>query len=271
MYLLFDIGGTNMRVALSDGNSILSSKIVPTPKDFDQGIEAIKQIANELAKGETINKIAGGIAIIVDRDRAMAVMSTHMKGWINKPLKQELERVFQVPVFLENDAKMEGLGEATRGAGIGKSIVAYISIGTGIGGARIVDNCLDKNIWGAEPGHQIIEIDGKDCQCGGKGHFEAYAGGYYLEKEYGKPAKDITDPEVWDKVERYISVGLNNITVDWSPDIIVLGGSVTKSLSLDRIKSYLKKDLVIFPDIPEIVHAKLGDEGGLYGALAMLL
>lgn len=271
MYLLFDIGGTNLRVAVSDGNSILSSKIVPTPQDFIQGIEVIKQVANELSKGEKIDKVAGGIAIIVNKDRSMAVASTHMKGWINKPLKHELEKTFQVPVFLENDAKMEGLGEATRGAGTGKGIVAYISIGTGIGGARIVNGCLDKNIWGAEPGHQIIEINGKDCQCGGKGHLEAYVGGYYLKKYYGKPAKDITDPEIWDKVARYLSIGLNNTIVHWSPDIIVLGGSVTKSLSLEKIKEYLKKDLTIFPEIPEIVKAKLGDEGGLYGALALLL
>ncbi len=260
MYLLFDIGGTNLRVATSDGKTLISSKIVPTPKDFEQGIEIIKQITNELAQGETIDKIAGGIAGPLDKAKTMLVSSPHIPGWVNKPLKSKLEEVLKTDVQIENDANIAGLGEATFGAGEDKNIVVYITVGTGLGGARIVDKKIDVNALGFEPGHQIIVIDGKECQCGGKGHLEAYVAGSYV----GRDAD-------WNQVARYLSIGLNNTIVHWSPDIVILGGAVMKSLSIEIIKEYLRKDLTIFPKAPEIVSAKLGDEGGLYGAMSMLL
>lgn len=253
MYLLFDIGGTNLRAALYDGNSLLSSKIVPTPEDFDQGIEAIEQ----LFVGEKIDKIAGGIAGPLNPEKTGLIKSPHLPGWVNKPLRVEMGRIFGCEVILENDTALVGLGEAVS---LDKKIVAYIGIGTGIGGVRIVNKKIDRNSLGFEPGHQIIEIDGKLCNCGGKGHLEAYAGGAYV----GRSAD-------WNLVARYLSIGLNNIIVHWSPDVIILGGSVMQSLSIEKIKSYLEKDLTIFPNMPEIIPAKLGQEGGLYGALALLL
>lgn len=261
-----------MRVGISlDGQSIKESKIVPSPQNFEQGIQVLKQAANELSGGEKIEGVAGGIAIILDRDRTMAVRSTHMKNWINKPLKSELERTFQTPVFLENDAKTEGLGEAARGAGMGKNIVAYVSIGTGIGGARIVDNRLDKNAIGAvEPGHQIIVPDGNYCECGGKGHLEAYVAGTYLERIYHQKGENITDPQIWDEISKYLAIGLNNTIVHWSPEVIVLGGSVAKSIPINNVVTHLSDMIKIFSQLPEIVPAKLGDDAGLYGALELL-
>ena len=84
-----------------------------------------------------------------------------------------------------------GLGEANFGQYKDEKIIAYIAIGTGVGGVRIVDSQIDRNSQGFEPGHQIIVIGGKDCHCGGKGHFEAYVGGYYLERDFHKKGEDI--------------------------------------------------------------------------------
>ncbi len=253
MYLLFDIGGTNLRVAVSDGNSLIKTKIVPTPKDFEHGIEAIKQ----LFPGEKIDKIAGGIAGPLNPEKSELIKSPHLSGWVNKPLKEKLREVFSADVLLENDSALVGLGEAV---GLNKKIVAYIGIGTGIGGVRIVNNKIDQNSLGFEPGHQIIEIDGKICNCGGRGHLEAYVGGAYV----GRNAD-------WDSVAKYLSVGLSNTIVHWSPDIVILGGSVLQSISIEKVKSYLEKDLTIFPNVPQIVPSKLGNKGGLYGALSILL
>lgn len=272
MYLVFDIGGTNMRIATSgDGKTLSATKIVPNlPDDFEGGMKIFKQTADELSKGEKIEAIAGGVAVIYNQDKSIPIHTSHLHGWVNKPLKQTLEEYFNAPVVLENDTAVTGLGEAVSGAGIGKKIIAYLTISTGIGGVRIVDQKIDQNSLGFEPGHQIIVIDGKDCHCGGKGHFEAYVGGWYLERDYHMKGQDIKDPKVWDEVTRYLAVGLNNTIVHWSPDIVILGGAVMKSVSLEKVKSYLAQDLTIFPTPPEIVPAKLGDEGGLYGALALM-
>lgn len=271
MYLLFDIGGTNLRVGVSeDGDTITKSKSLPTPQDFDTGIKTLKQMSDELIGSGKIEAAAGGAALVFNKDKSIPIATSHLHGWVHKPLKEILEDRFKVSVLLENDTAIFGLGEAVCGAGQGKNIVVYVTVSTGLGGVKIENQKIDGNALGFEPGHQIIVINGKDCHCGGKGHLEAYVAGWYLEKYYGKPAEDIKDQEVWDKVTKYLSVGLSNTIVHWSPDIVILGGAVMQSISLDTVKGYLRHDLTIFPKLPELVRAKLGDEGGLYGALAYL-
>lgn len=271
MYLLFDIGGTKTRVGISqDGQTVTQSKIVPTPKDFEQGIQTLKQVFNELIRGQKIEAVAGGIAGPLDKEKSILVSSPHIGGWIEKPLRAELEKIFNIPVYLENDTALVALGEAISGAGVGKNIVAYIGVGTGVGGARIVNGQIDQNSLGFEPGHQIIVPLGNPCNCGGKGHLETYVGGFYLERTYQKKAEQITDTKIWDEVARYLAIGLNNTIVHWSPDIVVLGGSIMKSISLEKVTTHLKDVLKIFPEVPEVVPAKLADESGLWGALQIL-
>lgn len=273
MYLLFDIGGTNMRIAVSsDGKTLADTKNVPTPQDFEQGLKNFKTIADELSKGEKIEAIAGGVAGPLDKDKTMLVASPHIGGWVNKSLTEGLKQIFGVEVHLENDADLAALGETNFGAGVGHKIVSYLTISTGVGGGRVVDGKIDQNALGFEPGHQIIVPYGNSCNCGGKGHLEAYVSGNAIERIYGKKGQDLADPKAWDEVASYLAIGLNNVTVFWSPDVIVLGGAVMKSVPLEAVKSYFKQALTIFPTPPppEIVEAKLGDSATLYAALALL-
>ncbi len=270
MYIVFDIGGTNMRISSSDGKSILQTKIVPVLKDFNEALISFKNVASELTGTETVEAIAGGIPGPLDKEKTMLISSPHLPNWVNKPLKDELNKAFDCPVYLENDSVMGALGESTNGAGKGYPIVAYIASGTGVGGAKIVDGKIDKNSLGFQPGHQIIVPDGNPCDCGGKGHLEAYIGGAYIEKIYGKKGENINDPNIWDEVSKYLAFGLYNTIVHWSPDIIVLGGAVTQSIPLDRVEAHLKEIQTIFPTTPKIVKATLGSEAGAYGALAYI-
>lgn len=245
-----------MRIALSDGHKIIQTKIIPTPQDFEEGIAAIKSAT----KGQKITRIAGGVAGPLDKEKTMLIKSPHIGGWVNKPIKQRLTEIFGAEVILENDTALVALGEVTAGAGVGKNIVAYLGIGTGVGGARIVNGKIDQNALGFEPGHQIIVIDGKSCRCGGKGHLETYVAGYYMDRNTAD----------WDEVARYLAIGLNNTIVHWSPDTVVLGGAVMQSISLEKVKTYLKDNLTIFPTPPEIVKATLGNLAGLSGGLTIL-
>ncbi len=272
MYLVFDIGGTNMRIATSlDDKTLLDTRIVPTPQEnFEEGIKSLKQVADELTRGQKIEAVAGGIAVIFNQDKSIPIHTSHLHGWVNKPLKQSLENQFQAPVLLENDTALVGLGEATSGAGVGKNIVAYITVSTGVGGVRIVDGKIDRNSLGFEPGHQVILENGSPCHCGGKGHWETLVGGYYLERDHKQKPETIKDPQVWDEVAKYLGLGLCNSIVHWSPDIVVLGGAVMKSVDLEKVKTYLKEYLTIFPQPPDLVPAKFDADGGLYGALELL-
>src|SRR3989344_3323031 len=271
MYLVFDIGGTNMRIGGSaDGKSISNSKVIPTPADFNEGIQTLKKISDELSQGQEIKAVAGGLAGPLDSQKSMLVKSPHLPGWVNQPLKTSLEDVFKTEVKLENDTAMGGLGEAVFGAGKGTKIMAYLAIGTGVGGSRIVNGKIDQNAFGFEPGHQIIVEGGNDCNCGGKGHLEAYVGGYYLEKIYGQKGELISDSNAWTQVAGHLATGLYNITVLWSPDIIILGGSVTQNISLDQLHLKLQDLTTIFSQAPIVKKGSLGQEAGLFGALALL-
>ena len=181
MFILFDIGGTNMRVAISrDKETFEDPVIIPTPKDFDEGMKAIKDIAHDLARGGTITAIGGGIAGALNRDRTVFVSGPHLQGWNAKPIKKALEDAVGAPAFVENDTAIVGLGEAVSGAGKGHQIVAYVTVSTGVGGARIVNQKIDVSALGFEPGHQIIDAGGglHNTSVGGLGiDLEGYISG----------------------------------------------------------------------------------------------
>lgn len=264
MYLLFDIGGTHIRLAASaDHQTLAEPIIISTPIDFNQAISQFKAAAQKLTQGQKLLAAAGGVRAL-DPTKTTLLKHPHLHLWEGQPLKERLEQIFNCPVYLENDAAMAGLGEATRGAGMGKKIVAYLTIGTGVGGARIVDGQIDQSSLGFEPGYQIIESHPKPSDL------ESLISGSALEKRFGQKPEQITDPEVWESVARNLAIGLNNLIVEWSPEIIILGGSVTNKVPLDKVQTELTQILKIFPQIPPVVRGLLGDQAGLNGALEYL-
>ena len=261
MYLLFDIGGTKMRLAISrDDQTIEEPKIIPTPQNFEEAIKQFKETAAELTKGEKITLAAGGVRAL-GIDKKSLANRPRLPLWVGEPLYDRLAEAVNAPLFLENDADMAGLGEAARGGGKGYKIVAYLTISTRVGGSRIVEGKIDNNTMGFEPGYQIIH----DEKVLGD-----YISGRALENLYLNKPEDITDPQIWDKVARNLAIGLNNLTVLWSPELIILGGAVTQSIPLEKVEKYLKQLLVAFPNPPMIVKSELGDAAGLYGALEYL-
>ncbi|MBI1901910.1 MAG: ROK family protein [Planctomycetia bacterium] len=272
MYLVFDLGGTKMRMAFSpDGENLEQPSVFSTPADFKDGMAAFATKAHELARGRPIRAVAGSVVGVLDPDHSMVLVGPNVPGWCNQPLKAEVQGACGTPqVFLENDTTMAGLGEVTRGAGRGHSIVAYITVSTGIGGKRFVNRKPEPSAFGFEPGHHIVQVDGVECTCGMKGHLEGYASGNGLRKRYGKAPEHIDDVRVWEEVTTYLAAGLINVTVFWSPDAIVLGGSMMQRIPLDRLAARMQQLGTIFGRIPELKSAQLGDAGGLVGALAYL-
>ena len=194
-------------------------------------------------------------------------MAPNIMGWNGKPFKKELERMFSAPVYLENDAALAGLGEAVKGAGRGYDIVAYMTVSTGVGGARIVNGAIDRNAMGFEIGHQIINYDGEARTL------EEYVSGSGFMHRFGKLPQDITDPATWEEAARLLAVGLRNTIVHWSPDVLVLGGPIVlqSRLPFERLREEIQQSVKeVFPTTPEIKKAELGDSAGLYGALEYL-
>jgi predicted NBD/HSP70 family sugar kinase len=265
MYLLFDIGGTKTRFAFSrDGKKFCEPVICGTPQNLN---DAKKHWEGEVIKatsGRKIKAATGGVPGTLSKDRSKLFTSPNLRKWEGKNVKSVIEKIIKAPVMLENDADMVGLGEAVYGAGKGYGIVAYITVSTGMGGTRIVRDKIDQFSIGFEPGHQIVE-------AGNMQTLSMFMAGGQLKKKYGKEATEINDKKVWNKASRYLGIGLNNANVFWSPDVFVLGGSIAlKRLDFGLVKASFKKANSIYTTLPKIKKAKLGDLGGLWGALAYL-
>ena len=243
--MLFDIGGTTTRVAFcADGKTISGPRVFPTPATFKEGVNLFKNIA----KDKVITEAAGGIAGVLDKNKTTLTHSPHLLSWINEPIKKEFETLLNAPVYLENDAVMEGLGELHYGAGKGSDIFVFLTVGTGVGGARFVAGKLDANALGFEPGKQILSFSEKKT-------LEDLISGDAIEKQFGKKPSEITDPKIWEELAEMFAYGLYNSILHWSPDTVVIGGSmITKKIGikLARVLFHLNNIPRPFPQLPEM-------------------
>jgi predicted NBD/HSP70 family sugar kinase len=166
------------------------------------------------------------------------------------------------------------MGEAHYGAGKGLDIVVYHTISTGVGGAKIENGVIDHFRSGFEPGHQILDIDhtilGEDIEP----TLENLVSGTALEARMGiKPYEIDQTDAIWNQLAYYLAHGLRNSILYWSPDVIVLGGSMiigNPRILLNDIITHTNEVVGEVTDIPLIVDAALGDFAGLYGAMALL-
>jgi len=268
MHILFDIGKTKMRVAGWRGEEAVGEVFSGgTPKGADDMAAAFGELARRAAGGEKIKGAVGGIGVPLDAEKR----SSAGVRWVGKPLRDMLSRAIGAPVLLENDAAMAVVGEAVHGAGAGKRIVAYMTVSTAVGGARAVEGELDEASFGFEPGHQIIDPDNTLCpDCPGNTLID-YVSGTGVEERFGKKPYKIDDPHLWEEeLPRFLAYGLWNAALHWSPDTIILGGSMilgNPAISLEKTAEHFAELAQSMPVHPAIVPAALGDESGLYGAL----
>ena len=263
---LFDIGATQTRIGISlDGTNLDNTQIYPTPQQFDEGLKELISRAKELSSGNIAMSV-GGIAGPLNKEKTMITNAPNLPDWNGKPFSEEFIKGLGTKVFLENDTALAGLGEAINGAGKGKNIVAYMTVSTGVNGVLIVDKKIAPNAMGFEIGNQIVDLDksyDRDAF-----DFEDLVSGSNFQRRFGKPAHEMADPNVWAEEAHLVSVGLTNLIVFWSPEIVVLGGAVSKSIPLDKLLENLGNNLTIYPELPFVKRAELGEFGGLWGALA---
>lgn len=262
-HIIFDIGGTKMRVARRIDNSTFSEpKKIATPQNGQEGISALLELAHEVGGGEPIESMSGGIAAVFEGERI--VNSSNLAGWVGVDFG-EISKEAGFRVTVKNDAAVVGLGEVHHGSGRGRTIAVYITVSTGVGGARMVDGNIDASTFGFEPGHQILDIDGLRT-------LEDLVSGKSFEARFGKKPYEVTESEVWEEAAKNLAIGLHNITVHWSPEVIILGGPMMigdPAIPIEHVRDYFKEISTIFTKLPEIEPASLEDNGGLYGALAL--
>jgi len=262
MILIFNVGGTTTKAALSqDGQTLADVWSFDTPRDFEKWLFVLSEETGKRLKGKAVEKVCGGIAGVWDVKKTKIFKSPNLPDWEGELIKKQIESQFNAKVLLDNDVVMEGLGEARVGAGRRKQIVAFLGIGTGIGGVKLVDGKISPAAYGSEPGHMIIEADGE------VGYWENFASGAAMEHMYGKKPEEIDDVQIWDSELKLLAVGIHNVIMMWSPEIIIFGGGVSNKLDFEKLATLVKQEMIMFPKLPEMVVSELGDKSGLYGAL----
>ncbi len=291
-----DIGGTKIAVGVVDDNGrVLARAETPTDQNhYSSGLEAIIHMLRETAAGSgtTIGGVGIGSTGPVDPIGGEFGDVDFLPGWRGKNLVRDLENSFQVRVALENDGDAAALAEAGWGAGRNRSRLIYVTVGTGIGGGIILDGKLYRGVDGAHPeiGHHVVDPSGPACSCGFRGCWESLAAGpamvAWLEKHapveylhrHGITAKRICelaqqgDALAEQAVEHegyYLGLGLANLISMFTPDAIVLSGSVMKSATLfmDRIREVIRGGCRFVPaEKTELMLASLGEDTNLIGA-----
>lgn len=261
MLVTIDTGGTKTLISSfgKDGKMGESIKF-PTPGEPAEYAKTIKQIVRERYGDKHVDAIVMAFPSAIDNGVALWAPNIG-HGWVNVPVHHMLHDILPgVPVLIENDVKLAGLGEA-RAMHPVPATAMYISISTGIGVGLIEDGRIDKAMRKSEAGHMFIEYNGRVQR------YESFASGRAIVHVYKKYARDITSKRVWRQIADRISRGLLVLIPVMQPEYIIFGGSV--GTYYERYGDYLKEILNMhLPDhipCPKIVQAKHPEEAVIYG------
>lgn len=285
-----DIGGTKIAVGVVDDTArVIARSDSPTASErgFPEGLARIIAMLRKTAAraGAQLDGIGIGSTGPVDPFTGVFGSVDLLPGWQGGAIVAGLADAFQVPVAMENDADAAGLAEAVWGAGRGKRRFLYVTVGTGIGVAIVLDGALYRGVDGAHPeiGHQVIDASGPRCYCGANGCWETLAAGPALLAETKARMGDITmialcnlaetgdsiALSIMDREGYYLGLGLANLVSTFCPDMIALGGGVMESghLFLDRARQVVRRCCTMVPfEKTVIARAELGANAALVGA-----
>jgi glucokinase len=308
-----DLGGTKILTGIFKNSLELVSTAKLSTKSQRGVSKVIERVAccvqDAVDEADLCMKNVAGIGIgapgAVDFENGTVIFAPNMEGWRNIELKKELEKLLEVPVFVENDCNIAALGvHVAELKGKPRSMVG-IFVGTGIGGGLIMDGKLYSgfNHTAGEIGHMVLEVGGPKCGCGNKGCFEALASRTAIFSRIKQGIKEgqktiLTDmlgndladlrsgdlrkairkgdkfvDKVIDEAAEYIGIATANLINVLNPEVVVLGGGVIEALE-DEMMSVIVETAQDYA-MPgtmkgvEIVASKLGDSAGITGGAVL--
>ncbi|MEG4804136.1 ROK family protein [Microcoleus sp. ARI1-B5] len=298
-----DLGGTAIKLGrFSEDGICHQSLTVPTPQPATPEAvlaaiaDAILQLQTPpLLKGvelQTPPLLKGGLG--GDRIRAIGIgtpgpadaagriarVAINLKNWHNVPLADWLEAKTGLPTILANDANCAGLGEAWLGAGKHFKNLILLTLGTGVGGAVILDGKLFSGHQGAagELGLIAINPDGPECKSGNRGSLEQYVSVQAIRRETGLEPLELANLaksgdakalEYWQNYGRYLGIGLASIIYILTPEAIIIGGGISAGAEffLPTVRAEIEQR--VLPSSREglqLLVAELGNQAGMVGA-----
>ena len=305
-----DIGGTKVAGGIVDESGAILERVrfdTPHRSTSPRVVEdtIVGAVEELLTRSDPIDIVAVGIgaAGFVAEDRATVVFAPHL-SWRNEPLRDALAQRIALPITVDNDANAAAWAEACFGAARGESHVVVITLGTGIGGALIIDGQVQRGRHGiaGEFGHMQVVPGGVRCECGNRGCWEQYASGNALVREaramieagspvvadlltrLGGDANGLTGPfiteaardgdptarELLADIGEWLGIGMANLAAAFDPGLFVVGGGVSAAdeMLIGPARDAFRRQLTGRGYRPEagIVRAVLGSDAGLIGA-----
>ena len=305
-YIGIDLGGTNVAACLTDELGQLKAQgSVPCPRGNEAVADAIVAAARlvmEKAEVELSQVASMGLAVpgTFDPDTGVVIRAVNL-GMENVPLGDMIKERMDVAVVMENDANAAALGEYVAGAGKGHQSMIAVTLGTGVGGGAVLDGKLyvGFNYGALEVGHMVIHRGGRQCNCGRKGCWEAYASATglirstreameahpesalwklapALDEVNGKTPFDGAaqgDPVARSVVDEYVedlACGLTNLINLFQPEVICFSGGVSKQgeALLAPVRAILDREELTRTSAKrtKVCTALLGSEAGSIGA-----
>ena len=306
-----DIGATHLRIAISNfGTQVIAEKEIPF--DIAQKPNICIQKVNELLTNlltqanldlAQLNAIGFGVPGPISSDAGMVIAPPIMPGWDQFPIRKTLEKLWGLPVSVNNDAELGALGEWAYGAGRGTQDLAYIKVGTGIGAGLLIDGRIYRGSTGSagEIGHLTISNNGPLCTCGNRGCLEAFSGGEAIARQACEAVKnkentrlallpleeisaksvakaaqrgDLVSQKIMEEAGKNLGVALAGLVNIFNPDMIVVGGGVAQigDLFLEPIrKTVEQRSLPAATGNVRITSALLGKRSSSMGAVVQAL
>lgn len=290
-----DIGGTSLKCGVvNESGEILFSFLVPL-KDAKTKDEIISLIVNAILEcADQVNEPIIGVGIgfpgVIDNDVIIGG-GDNLPNFKQLELGKTLKKLTGYNIVIDNDANLMGLGELIYGAAKDCSDVVFLTVGTGIGGAIMINKTLygGYNNRGAELGHIVIQQNGLTCACGGRGCLEAYASvtalidfyqslnknsseeidGRYIVEKY--LSGEIYAFKAMERHFDYLAAGIASFINVFSPQKIVIGGGISEAGQFYIDKLIHKTQTLAIPVAfanSTIVAANLGNKAGLLGCCA---
>lgn len=309
-YVGIDLGGTNIAVGILDENQkIILKGSTPTSVDRhyseiirDMALLVLRLLDEAGLSVQDVPYIGIGSPGISDRENGILQYSNNLK-FNNVPMREEMQKTIQLPIYLENDANCAALAEGLVGAARDVEDSIMVTLGTGVGGGIILGGKIFTGFNGmaGEIGHTVVEQGGEKCTCGRDGCWEAYASATALIRQTRRAAQedpdsaihrlaqgnlgninaktafdamregDATGIKVVNQYIRYLAEGIANMINIFQPAKIVLGGGVSKEgETLLKPLRAVVQEIAYFGggDVPQtrIVRAETGNDAGIIGA-----
>lgn len=307
-----DIGGTTIKVAAANAQGDLLSEVrSPTQRGTGQAIlegilETVGQAIEEAGLGPAdIAAVGIGAAGGVDRKRGLWGGSTTIHLGMRVSLTDMVKERFGIPAYIDNDGNVAALGEMRFGAGADVLDMIYITLGSGVGGAIIIDGQIHygRGRIAGEIGHMIVQQDGPRCGCGAHGCLEALASATAMIREAqaalqtGEPTliRELVkgDPSqlngeiiaraayqgdeialrIWREAGQALGVAIYSLDHLLGPEVIIIGGALTRAgdLIFEPMYERLNQESRGRFDPRQVRMAALGERTGLMGGVALAL